>query len=91
MRTLVVAICVALAAAWIGSGRELAAVARSVSQRHQFRDEPARSVVDDREHCVEAGAADVVGIDADHLGRSHFPERGRERQPVSLGGRSHQG
>ena len=74
-----------------GASGELAAMARSLWQRHQPGDKPSGSVDDDGEHRVEAADADMVGVDADYLGRSDLSERGRERQSVSLGGRPDEG
>ena len=89
MRSLAVATCVVFSSMDAVRG-ELAAVARAVAERHQRRDEPSRQVDHDREHRVEAAAAGLVRIDADRLGRPHLPERRRERQPVSVGGGSHE-
>ena len=57
------------------SRRALAAVARTAAERHQRRERSARSLVDDREHRLEAAGARAIGRDADRLGRAHLPER----------------
>ena len=73
------------------SRRELAGVARAVGQRRQPRNEPARAMVEDREHHLAARAARVVGIDRDHLGRAHLPERRAGNRAATSGRGPHQG
>ena len=58
------------------------------AERPQRRDESARSLVEDREHRLEARAARVVGIDADRLGRPHLSQRGGGPQSVAVVRRS---
>ena len=52
----------------------------------QPRDQPARTLVEDRERHVAARVAGLVGIDGDHLGRSDLSERRGGREPVAVVG-----
>src|SRR5262245_38565971 len=63
---------------------ELAAVARTIVERSQQREESARSLVEERQHYVVAAVAGMVRFDADRVGRSHLPERGGEQRFVSV-------
>ena len=69
-----------------GHQRELAELAGTGTHRRQHRDEPADRVGHRDQHCLEGGDAGVERVDADYLGRAHFPERRRRREhqpPVS--------
>ena len=52
-------------------------MARATAERSQSRHRAAGAMVENRRPRVEAGAARLVGIDTDRLGRSHLSQRRR--------------
>ena len=82
MRKMFSVTCVLMVATATVFARQLAELARTDAERRQHRNRPADHVERDGERRLEAAAAGLQRIDADHLGRSHLPER-RDRLAIA--------